>query len=505
MPKAIKLIPMISQLNQSYCNIIVLMNFKNVFLINVFFLIFRITYVLFYPISLDPEEAQYWDWARHIDFSYYSKPPLVAYLNFVSMHLFGINNLAVRIWPILFAFIMLNFSYFFVKKIYGTSAAFWSSVIPNTVIGFNINAILMTTDAPFLFFWGLSVIAMYEALHKNKLKDYIYLGIFAGLAFLAKYTAVFLVLGFIYAFIYKKDVLKSFKPYLSMLIATVLGIQVIIWNAFHHFDGFKHVGALAGIEDDASVKALRVLNFLGGQIGVLSIVWFFVFLYASFKSLKQKDHNDMYFIILSWPILLFFAILSINTNVQANWPDFAYFSAFILISKYFEAFRKKILYIGFSMLITILVMFTPILDLIGLGNILKPIHDPTKFLVGWDKLGAFVSRFYKPGDLVFSDYYQIAGELAFYMKDHPEVFCINLGTRMNEFYLWQNLMKNYIGHDGIFVSVHPIDNRVLSGFKKIIYQTTYTVYWRSKPVETYYIYVLKDYDGHIKQVKTRSY
>jgi hypothetical protein len=32
-------------------------------------------------------------------------------------------------------------------------------------------------------FWGLSVIAMYEALHKNKLKDYIYLGIFAGLAF----------------------------------------------------------------------------------------------------------------------------------------------------------------------------------------------------------------------------------------------------------------------------------------------------------------------------------
>jgi len=112
-------------------------------------------------------------------------------------------------------------------------------------------------------------------------------------------------------------------------------------ECFSSLRWFKHVGALAGVEDDASVKALRVLNFLGGQIGVLSIVWFFVFLYASFKSLKQKDHNDMYFIILSWPILIFFAILSINTNVQANWPDFAYFSAFILISKYFEAFRKR--------------------------------------------------------------------------------------------------------------------------------------------------------------------
>jgi len=213
----------------------------------------------------------------------------------------------------------------------------------------------------------------------------------------------------------------------------------------------------------------------------------------------------MYFIIFSWPILIFFTILSINTNVYANWPDFAYFGAFILISKYFEAFRKKIIYIGLSMLITILVMFTPILDIIGLHKVLKPIHDPTKFLVGWDKLGSFVQSIYKPGDLVFSDYYQIAGELGFYMKSHPEVFCINLGTRMNQFYLWQYLMKNYMGHDGIFVSVHPIDKNVLAGFERIVYHTTYKVYWRGEPIQTYYIYVLKSYNGHIKQIKTNTY
>jgi len=483
-------------------------NFKNVFIINILFLAFRIIYVLYYPISLDPEEAQYWYWSKHLDFSYYSKPPLTAYLDYVSTSIFGVSNLSVRIWPILFSFVLLNFSYFFVKKVYGKKVAFWSSVIPNTVIGFNINAILMTTDAPFLFFWGLSVIAMYEAIHKERLRDYIYLGIFAGLDFLAKYTAVFLVLGVFYAFIYKRSIFKSLKPYLSIFIATLIGIQVIIWNYFHHFDGFKHVGALAGVEEDAHVKIMRVLNFLGGQIGVLSVVWFFVFLYASYKALNKngsKDPKDMYFIIFSWPILIFFTILSINTNVYANWPDFAYFGAFILISKYFEAFRKKIIYIGLSMLITILVMFTPILDIIGLHKVLKPIHDPTKFLVGWDKLGSFVQSIYKPGDLVFSDYYQIAGELGFYMKSHPEVFCINLGTRMNQFYLWQYLMKNYMGHDGIFVSVHPIDKNVLAGFERIVYHTTYKVYWRGEPIQTYYIYVLKSYNGHIKQIKTNTY
>src|ERR1041385_3692302 len=32
------------------------------------------------PLDLAPDEAHYWDWSRHLDFSYYSKGPLVAYL-----------------------------------------------------------------------------------------------------------------------------------------------------------------------------------------------------------------------------------------------------------------------------------------------------------------------------------------------------------------------------------------------------------------------------------------
>ena len=32
------------------------------------------------PLDLSPDEAHYWDWSRHLDLSYYSKGPLVAYL-----------------------------------------------------------------------------------------------------------------------------------------------------------------------------------------------------------------------------------------------------------------------------------------------------------------------------------------------------------------------------------------------------------------------------------------
>src|ERR1700733_12582303 len=41
------------------------------------------------PIDLSGDEAQYWDWSRHLDLSYYSKGPLIAYLIRASCSLFG--------------------------------------------------------------------------------------------------------------------------------------------------------------------------------------------------------------------------------------------------------------------------------------------------------------------------------------------------------------------------------------------------------------------------------
>src|SRR5262245_13580340 len=57
------------------------------------------------PLDLSPDEAHYWDWSRHLDWSYYSKGPLVAYLiragcllaGSWSQHLIGSEMLAVRL------------------------------------------------------------------------------------------------------------------------------------------------------------------------------------------------------------------------------------------------------------------------------------------------------------------------------------------------------------------------------------------------------------------------
>src|SRR5262245_30331507 len=63
------------------------------------------------PAALDlaPDEAHYWDWSRHLDWSYYSKGPLVAWLiragcelaGAWSQQLVGSEMLAVRLPAVL--------------------------------------------------------------------------------------------------------------------------------------------------------------------------------------------------------------------------------------------------------------------------------------------------------------------------------------------------------------------------------------------------------------------
>ncbi|MBC7667769.1 MAG: 4-amino-4-deoxy-L-arabinose transferase, partial [Gemmatimonadaceae bacterium] len=41
--------------------------------------ILRVVALFTTPLELYPDEAQYWLWSRHLDFGYFSKPPMIAW------------------------------------------------------------------------------------------------------------------------------------------------------------------------------------------------------------------------------------------------------------------------------------------------------------------------------------------------------------------------------------------------------------------------------------------
>ncbi|MBI3329506.1 MAG: glycosyltransferase family 39 protein, partial [Nitrospinae bacterium] len=57
----------------------------------------RLWYIQQGFLELSPDEAHYWEWSRRLDWSYYSKGPLVAYLIAASTALGGSTELFVRL------------------------------------------------------------------------------------------------------------------------------------------------------------------------------------------------------------------------------------------------------------------------------------------------------------------------------------------------------------------------------------------------------------------------
>ncbi|NPB07369.1 MAG: glycosyltransferase family 39 protein [Aquificae bacterium] len=465
-------------------------------LLNLFFFFFRIFYVLYYPIDLSPEEAQYWDWSRELDLSYYSKPPMVAYMNALSTALLGNTEIGVRINAITLSFLLSVATYFFARRLFGEKVAFFSSVLPNLFVGFSLNSVLFTTDSPLLFFWGLSLMVLYFAVERNTTGLWILLGVLGGLAFLSKYPAVFLLpVGLAYLYLVRRELLLSPRPYLSVLVAFFISLPVILWNLERDFASFRHVSSLAGKK--ASFPNLSSFGeFLGGQLILLSVVPFFLLLWGWYLAFRERRKELLFLALSSLLPLSFFLFLSLFKRVYANWAGFSYFGASLLIA---YVFVRSPLWIRLSavfwgLFLTTLLHFTPLLDRVGLRELLPPKRDPTKFLVGWEKLGREVSEYYTGREMVLSNVYQISAELAFYVKGNPRTFVYHTG-RLTQYYYWREKARAFRGRDALFVGYGGVPEGLMRSFGRKEFLGKVEVFWRGEKVREFYIFKLKKFSG----------
>src|SRR5438067_7020617 len=68
------------------------------------FFVLRLAYLAAGRIELSEDEAYQWLWSKHLALSYYSKPPLIAYLQFLGTSLWGDTEFGVRFFsPVLAA------------------------------------------------------------------------------------------------------------------------------------------------------------------------------------------------------------------------------------------------------------------------------------------------------------------------------------------------------------------------------------------------------------------
>src|SRR5436309_8342843 len=127
------------------------------------------------PLDLAPDEAHYWDWSRRLDWSYYSKGPLVAYLIRASCAvaggwsraLTGTDMLAVRLPAVLCGGLLLLSLYLLALRVCHserTAVAVVAATLTLPII--TAGSCLMTIDAPFTCCWGWALVLGHQAVFR---------------------------------------------------------------------------------------------------------------------------------------------------------------------------------------------------------------------------------------------------------------------------------------------------------------------------------------------------
>lgn len=470
-----------------------------IFFISLFALtFFRYYYIATGPLDLSPDEAHYWEWSRRLDLSYYSKGPLIAYIIAASTRLMGDTVFAVRFFAPIFLALTSIFIYKLAKELFpddgdDNKSACAAGLLLQITPLFAAYGILMTIDSPFIFLWTLSLYLFWKATDRNASKKvsfkpvrstqyssltyWLFLGLSVGFGLLTKYTMAFFYICALLFLIFSKEQrwrLKRKELYFAFVLSLLVFGPVIIWNTAHDWVTVKHTAGQAHVAEGLKISFKHFFDFFGSQIGVITPLLFFMVIYGAVKSrvtsyklqVTSEDKSSSFvtrhsslFLFWFWaPIIIFFTLKSFQGKVQANWIMPAYITAFIASADFF--LRKDMMKKGTRILLIIsLIMAFLAASVSHYPEFLNlPVKmDPTSRLKGWKELGIKTKEVYNSmvssGSkkvFIFSDKYQVSSELAFYMPDKPVTYCVNLGSRMNQYDIWGGFDK-LAGFDAIFV------------------------------------------------------
>lgn len=124
----------------------------------------RFWFVASGQLDLVQDEAQYWDWTRRLQLSYYSKGPLIAWLIGMWTGVFGDTELGVRFGALAGSALAQVMLFLGVGRLFGRPRlALLTLGVANTTPLFMVAGVLMTTDGPLLLCWLGALLCIHAA------------------------------------------------------------------------------------------------------------------------------------------------------------------------------------------------------------------------------------------------------------------------------------------------------------------------------------------------------
>ena len=304
--------------------------------------------------SLFIDEAQYWDWSRHLAWGYFSKPPVLPVLIKLSAAVGGDNAMGVRwlvqaLWGLIPLIVwrlgweMQRDSGLRLSQAHATGA--WAAALVSSTLVFGILGQVATTDGPLMFCWVVSIWLLWRALQQpEQWSRWVLLGLVLAVGVLSKYTMAAVLLSWAVWWM-RQPRAHIFKGMvLAVLVATLCWVPHLAWNHAHGWPTLKHTaelltGASASPAQALGTWALRALEYVAGQLliaGPVVLVMAWRAFQASKWSHQTPEHSVNSPVVFAWhftwPLWLVGAWQALQGNAQVNWPAPAWIGACLVLA-----------------------------------------------------------------------------------------------------------------------------------------------------------------------------
>ncbi|MFI5228607.1 MAG: ArnT family glycosyltransferase [Gemmatimonadales bacterium] len=410
-------------------------------------------------IPVFPDEAYYWEWSRRLAAGYFDHPPAIALLIRLGTSLLaplgaGDTAFALRLGTLIAGWIASLATIAAARRLAGSAAALRAAwilaVMPLAAAGM----VLATPDVPMLAGIAATLYCLVRALDapagsSRSTLWWTLAGGALGLAFVSKYTSIFLPVAVFATIAVRRDLRERLRepgPYIACVVATLVFSPVLAWNAGHGWISFlfqvRH-----GLAAPAGSRLLAAWrhegDLLGGQAALASPILFVLLALAAVRALS-RGNRPIRAVLGAIAVLSFgfFVYSAVRQRVEPNWPSPSYIPAVILLAsaplgvraqRWFKAGTA----LGALMCLVIYAQaLAPILPL-------APPKDPIARAFGWDAAATAADGAARVAaqsshavTWLGGDRYQEAAELAFHASDQPITFATNLSGRVNQYDLW---------------------------------------------------------------------
>lgn len=468
------------------------------------------------------DEAYYYLYSLHLDWSYFDHPILVALTTGLGPWLTGeISQFTIRLGALICYTGSLVFLYLTSCKLFSAKAASLTLAIatisPIFPVGFGV---LSLPDSPLLFFWSASLYCAADEFFRqpgNQLPSLsesdesrssnLYLpsyrlailGTLVGLACLSKYHGFVLglgLIGFCLTSSRHRSVLRSPWAWLGLGLFVVTILPMLLWNIQHDWVSFRFQSGRAVPKAGYSLLGvvatfLAEVAYLFPSIG-LPLWW--VSLQPALARITQLfspkpliytrdlELKQLLILSVSLPLILGFTLMGGYRQILPNWSMPGFWGATLLLGQqaviWQQQSRHRVrrwlrssgIIVGSILLIALLHVSAGILQKPSqyalLGGVLPPKDDSSTELIDIQQLrrgfaeSPILSAALGDSSFIFTNRYYIGGPIAMALRPlaHIPITCFDIGKDQRGFAFWSR-PEQWLGEDALYITTAPFNLR----------------------------------------------